>query len=92
MIDFSFTDNQLAVRDMARELAAKVISPSIQKYDREQKFNPDLLPAMAEAFMLNCIEYSLYGFLLGITDKSAGIYYDSWSSNRTGIYPDINSI
>ena len=56
MIDFSFTDTQLAVRDMAREVAQKVILPDIQKYDRSQEVNPDLIPAMAKANLLGfCI-------------------------------------
>ena len=46
MIDFSFTENQLMVRDMAREVAAKVVAPTITEYDRAQKLNQDLLPAM----------------------------------------------
>ncbi len=63
MIDFSFTENQLAVRDMARELAARVISPTIQKYDREQKVNPELMPAMAEANLLGFCIPEQYGGL-----------------------------
>ena len=63
MIDFSFTENQLAVRDMARELAAKVVSPTIQKYDREQTVNPELMPAMAEANLLGFCIPEQYGGL-----------------------------
>ena len=56
MIDFSFTENQLAVRDMAREVAASVVTPTIQEYDRKHILNPELLPAMAKANLLGfCI-------------------------------------
>ena len=34
MIDFSLTENQIAVRDMARDVAAKVVKPNIQEFDR----------------------------------------------------------
>ncbi len=63
MIDFTFTDNQIAVRDMAREVAEKVIKPTITQYDREQKLNPDLLPAMKEANLLGFCVPEEYGGL-----------------------------
>ncbi len=63
MIDFSFTENQLAVRDMARELAAKMIIPSIAEYDRKQEMNPELLPAMAKANLLGFCIPEQYGGL-----------------------------
>lgn len=63
MIDFSYTENQLAVRDMAREVAEKVVMPTIQDYDRQQKLNPDLLPAMARANLLGFCIPEKYGGL-----------------------------
>jgi glutaryl-CoA dehydrogenase (non-decarboxylating) len=63
MIDFSFTENQLAVRDMARDIAQKVVRPSIAEYDRSQKLNPDLLPAMAKANLLGFCIPEQYGGL-----------------------------
>ena len=63
MIDFSFSENQLAVRDMARDVAAKVILPKIQEYDRAQKLNPDLIPAMRDANLLGFCIPEAYGGL-----------------------------
>jgi glutaryl-CoA dehydrogenase (non-decarboxylating) len=63
MIDFSFTENQLAVRDMARGVAERVILPSIAEYDRAQKPNPDLLPALAKANLLGFCIPEKYGGL-----------------------------
>lgn len=63
MIDFSFTENQLMVRDMAREVARKVVIPRITEYDRAQKVNPDLIPAMAEANLLGFCVPEQYGGL-----------------------------
>ncbi len=63
MIDFSLSENHLAVRDMARDVASKVIIPTIQKYDREQKLNPDLLPAMQAANLLGFCIPEQYGGL-----------------------------
>jgi len=61
MIDFALTETQLAVRDMAREVASKVILPSIQDFDRSQKMNPELLPAMAKANLLGFCIPEKYG-------------------------------
>lgn len=72
MIDFSFTDNQLAVRDMARDVAERIILPSIQEYDRAQKLNPDLLPAMRDANLLGFCIPEQYGGL-GMDYLSLGL-------------------
>lgn len=63
MIDFSLTENQIAVRDMARDVAAKVVKPNIQEFDRAQKANPELLPAMAKANLLGFCVPEKYGGL-----------------------------
>jgi len=63
MIDFSFTENQLAVQEMARELTQKHIIPTIAEFDREQKLNPELLPAMAKANLLGFCIPEQYGGL-----------------------------
>lgn len=63
MIDFTLTENQLAVRDMAREVAQKVIIPDIAEFDRAQKMNPKILPAMAEANLLGFCIPEQYGGL-----------------------------
>ncbi|UCG63313.1 MAG: acyl-CoA dehydrogenase family protein [Candidatus Zixiibacteriota bacterium] len=62
-MDFSFTENQLAVRDMAREVAGKIIIPDIAEYDRAQKVNPKLYPALAEANLLGFCIPEKYGGL-----------------------------
>ncbi|MCD6249401.1 MAG: acyl-CoA dehydrogenase family protein [candidate division Zixibacteria bacterium] len=63
MIDFSYTENQLMVRDMAREVATRVIVPTISEFDRAQKMNPDLLPAMRKANLLGFCIPEAYGGL-----------------------------
>ncbi len=63
MIDFSFTENQLMVRDIAREIAVKVIAPNISEFDRAHKMNPEILPAMAKANLLGFCIPEEYGGL-----------------------------
>lgn len=63
MIDFALTENQMAVRDMARDVAGKVIAPSIAEFDRAQKVNPKVIPALAEANLLGFCIPEKYGGL-----------------------------
>jgi glutaryl-CoA dehydrogenase (non-decarboxylating) len=61
MISFEFTESQLEVQRMARELAEKKIIPNIQKYDREQKQIPNLMQDMAKADLLGFCIPEKYG-------------------------------
>jgi len=63
MISFEFTESQLEAQQMARELAHKKIIPNIQKFDREQKYNPQLLADMAEVDLLGFCIPEQYGGL-----------------------------
>ncbi len=83
MIDFKFTETQLMVRDIAREIASKVIIPDIQKYDQEQKANPKLIPAMKEANMLGFCIPEQYGGL-GTDYISLGLASEEMEYGDTG--------
>jgi len=72
MIDFAFTENLLAVCDMAREVAGRVIAPNIIENDRTHKMNPAVLPAMAEANLLGFCIPEQYGGL-GMDYLSLGL-------------------
>jgi glutaryl-CoA dehydrogenase (non-decarboxylating) len=61
MISFEFTESQLEVQRMARELAAKKIIPTISEYDRAHKHNPQLLRDMADADLLGFCLPEKYG-------------------------------
>jgi glutaryl-CoA dehydrogenase (non-decarboxylating) len=63
MISFDFTDSQLEVQRMSRELAEKKIIPNIQQYDREHKPNPNLIADMARADLLGFCIPEKYGGL-----------------------------
>jgi len=63
MISFEFTESQLEVQRMARELAEKKIIPNIAEYDREHKYNPELLRDMAKADLLGFCLPEKYGGL-----------------------------
>lgn len=63
MIDFKFSENHIAVQEMARDVAKHVILPNIREYDRKQELNPEVLPAMAKANLLGFCIPEKYGGL-----------------------------
>ncbi len=48
MIDFSFTDEQLAVKEAAREFAQSVLKPTVIDRDREMRWSTDEIRQMGE--------------------------------------------
>ncbi|MEE9443863.1 MAG: acyl-CoA dehydrogenase family protein [candidate division Zixibacteria bacterium] len=63
MISFEFTDSQLEVQRMARELAEKKIIPHISEQDRNQAHDPQFLKDMADADLLGFCLPEKYGGL-----------------------------
>jgi butyryl-CoA dehydrogenase len=49
MLDYGFTEYQMAIRDLAREIAEKEIRPVATEYDREAKFPWPVVKVLAEA-------------------------------------------
>lgn len=48
MLDYSFTEYQTAIRDLAREIAEKEIRPVAAEYDREAKFPWPIVKVLAQ--------------------------------------------
>lgn len=61
VIDFSFTDEQLMVQKLARDFAGREVAPTIQEQDIEAKFDPEILPKMAELGLLGLCIPGQYG-------------------------------
>jgi glutaryl-CoA dehydrogenase (non-decarboxylating) len=61
VIDFSFTDEQLMVQKLARDFAGKEVAPTIQQHDIEARFDPEILPKMAELGLLGLCVPGQYG-------------------------------
>jgi alkylation response protein AidB-like acyl-CoA dehydrogenase len=49
MMDYSFTEYQAAIRDLAREIAGKEIRPVAAEYDREGKFPWPIVEVLAQS-------------------------------------------
>ena len=61
MIDMDLTDEQLLLEQTVREWAAREVAPRIRELDRQHRFDPSILPQMAELGLLGCSVPAQYG-------------------------------
>ena len=61
MIDFSLTEEQIALRDMAHDFAAKEMRPNAAKYDEGKEFPEDILQKAFEVGFTTCEIPKEYG-------------------------------
>ena len=61
MIDFSLTEDQIALRDMAREFAEKEMRPKAAEYDRGHDFPEEVMQKAFEVGFLTCTVPTEYG-------------------------------
>src|SRR5512143_547624 len=61
MIDFDLTEEQRLLEQSVREWAAREVAPRIRELDREHRFDPGILPQMAELGLLGIAVPSEFG-------------------------------
>src|SRR6201991_2015362 len=61
MLDFDLTEEQQLLEQSVREWAGREIAPRIRELDREHRFDPGILPQMAELGLLGCSVPQEYG-------------------------------
>jgi glutaryl-CoA dehydrogenase (non-decarboxylating) len=61
MIDFDLTDEQRMLEQSVREWGAREVAPRIRELDREHRFDPRIVPQMAELGLLGCSVPQEYG-------------------------------
>src|SRR5918999_3135620 len=61
MIDLDLTDEQQLLEQSVREWGAREIAPRIHDLDRQHRFDPAVLPQMAELGLLGCSVPAEYG-------------------------------
>ena len=54
MLDFDLTEEQRLLEQAVREWGAREIAPRIRELDRQHRFDPAILPQMAELGLLGC--------------------------------------
>lgn len=61
MIDFDLTDEQQLLESTVREWAVREVAPHIKELDRQHRFDPGILPQMAELGLLGICVPAAYG-------------------------------
>ena len=61
MLDFDLTEEQRLLEQAVREWGAREIAPRIRELDRQHRFDPAILPQMAELGLLGCSVPQEYG-------------------------------
>ncbi len=61
MLDFDLTEEQRLLEQSVREWGAREIAPRIRELDRQHRFDPAILPQMAELGLLGCSVPQEYG-------------------------------
>ncbi|MCX8118107.1 MAG: acyl-CoA dehydrogenase family protein [Desulfobacterota bacterium] len=60
-MDFSFTEEQIAMRDMAKNFAEKKIAPTMEEDEKEHRFRREIVKEMASLGFFGCIAPEKYG-------------------------------
>src|SRR5687768_17357 len=61
MIDFDLTEEQVLLESYVREWGAREVAPRIRELDRQHRFDPSVLPQMAQMGLLSCAVPEAYG-------------------------------
>jgi glutaryl-CoA dehydrogenase (non-decarboxylating) len=59
-MDFSLTEEQIAMKDMAYDFAIKKIKPTMEEDEKEHKFRPEIVKQMGQLGMFGCLAPEKY--------------------------------
>jgi len=85
VIDFSLSEEQKALQEMAREFAEKEMKPNAAKYDKGDEFSEDVMKKAFEAGFLTCNIEEKYGGG-GLSDLETVIISEELASGCAGLY------
>ena len=85
MIDFTLTDDQIALQEMAREFAEKEMRPKASEYDQGHEFPEDVMRKAFEVGFLSCTIPSEYGGG-GLGELETAIISEELSWGCAGMY------
>jgi acyl-CoA dehydrogenase len=85
MIDFSLTEEQKALQEMAREFALKEMRPNAAKYDKGDEFSEDVMQKAFEVGFLTCTIPTEYGGG-GLSDIETVIISEELAAGCAGMY------
>ncbi len=85
MISFSLTEEQQALKEMAREFAEKEMKPNAAKYDKGDEFSEDVMQKAFEVGFLTCTVPKEYGGG-GLSDVDTVIISEELAAACAGMY------
>ncbi len=85
MIDFSLTDDQIALQEMAREFAEKEMRPKAAAYDQGHDFPEDVMKKAFEVGFLSCTVPAEYGGG-GLGDLDTAVLSEELARGCAGMY------
>jgi len=93
MIDFSLSEEQQALQEMAREFAMKEMRPNAAKYDKGDEFSEDVMKKAFEVGFLTCTIPKEYGGG-GLSDLDTVIISEELAAGCAGMFTTmmVNSL
>jgi acyl-CoA dehydrogenase len=88
MIDFSLTEEQKALQDMARQFAQKEMKPNAAKYDRGPEFPEEIMHKAFEAGFISCNIPEQYGGG-GLSDFDIAVISEELAAGCAGMFTSI---
>lgn len=88
MIDFSLTEEQLALQSMAREFALKEMRPNAAKYDKGNEFPEEIMKKAFEAGFITCNIPEEYGGG-GLKELDIAILSEELAAGCAGMFTTI---
>ncbi len=88
MIDFSLTDEQLALQAMAREFAVKEMRPNAARYDKGDEFPGDIMKKAFDAGFITCNIPEEYGGG-GLKELDIAILSEELAAGCAGMFTTI---
>jgi len=85
VIDFSLTEEQVALQEMSREFAEREMKPNAAKYDKGDEFSEDVMKKAFEVGFLTCTIPKEYGGG-GISDVDTVIISEELAAGCAGMY------
>jgi len=85
VIDFSLTEEQIALQEMSREFAEKEMKPNAAKYDKGDEFSEDVMKKAFEVGFLTCTVPKEYGGG-GLSDVDTVIISEELAAGCAGMY------
>jgi acyl-CoA dehydrogenase len=88
MIDFSLTEEQIALQAMAREFAQKEMKPNAAKYDKGDEFPWEVMQKAFEAGFISCNIPEEYGGG-GLSDLDIALISEELAAGCAGMFTSI---